>query len=113
MADLRNYSFFQALRWPEGALVLTKLQADETFTAVKILRDEFSVIEFEQEARMFFQISLLNSKLVAELDLESFDGAQFAGQRLEFESKERVQQEPPHIALKAFKVGGEALLSNY
>lgn len=105
MPDLRDYDFFRELRWPDGTLVLTKLEDDETFSPIVTLTKDYSAVEFEEEKVPFIGIDLLDPQLYLSLDLESFDGAQFNGKQYEFEEKKRIATEPQRIALKGFVVG--------
>lgn len=109
MPDLRNYDFYRDLRWPDGTLVLTAVQADETNEPMLAINDQYSAIEIEDDGQPYIQIALLDPRHFQCLDLESFDGAAFNGKQYEFKEKRRVAQEPVRIELKGFVVGTATL----
>lgn len=102
--DLRNHEFFQTDRWATGTLTLNKVEADETFSSVQAVTDNFHAVEHLEGKPPFIEFRLFDSTLLSTLNLETFDGGQWNGKQYEFEEKRKVYQLPAHIYLKGVQV---------
>ena len=105
MPDLRNHQLFQSDRWATGTLTLNKVEANESFSTVQAVTENFHAVEHQEGKPPFIEFRLFDSTLLSTLDLEAFDGGQWNGKQYEFEEKRKVYQTPAHIFLKGFVVG--------